>query len=331
MSEQINRDEAKSSNVSEQGSDGREESDILDCVILGAGPAGLTALEYLARFHRRAVALGASGPRPRLLFIERTYNLPGYPEGVPGKVLLNRLRQQAECSGGKVLDDTANHIDGEDGNFQVQLSSGKILRCRKIILAMGVRDRCPDIPHAEKHEGYFLRYCPVCDGYEHTDKTLGIVGSGETVARHALFLQTFSNRIHIFLHGESVETLGDYRDALKENGIMCYEPRITKILEGSREEGETEYSGRGVCLEDGSEIELAVLYGALGCELRLEPIAHLPINRDGDGYVLIDMNCETTLRGIYAAGDITSQINQISVAFGQATIAAVRVHNALDD
>lgn len=304
---------------------------IYDCVIVGAGPAGLTALEYLARFHRRAVALGASGPRPRLQLIDRTYNLPGYPDGVNGRNLLNRLREQAEKSGGEICDQTATRIDGEDGNFRVQLSDGKVLKARKIVLAMGVRDRRPDIPSVEKHEGRFLRYCPVCDGYEHTDKTLGIIGSGGSVARHALFLQTFSNKIHVFLHGQSADSLGKYQEKLTQNGIVWHEPRITKIIEGTREEGETEYSGRGVCLEDGSEIELAVLYGALGCDLRLEPVSHLPLNKDEDGYLITDVNCETSIRGIYAAGDVTSQINQISVAFGQGAIAAVRIHNALDD
>jgi thioredoxin reductase (NADPH) len=84
--------------------------DILDCVIIGAGPAGLTALEYLARFHRRVVALGAKGPQPRLLWIDRTYNLPGYPQGIPGPLMLRRLRDQAEEYGGIVRDETAKEL-----------------------------------------------------------------------------------------------------------------------------------------------------------------------------------------------------------------------------
>jgi thioredoxin reductase (NADPH) len=303
----------------------------LDCVIVGAGPAGLTALEYLARFHRSAIALGANGRKPRLLYIDRTYNLPGYPEGIPGRVLLHRLREQAETMGGTVCDQTAERIEGQDDDFRVLLNDGTMLHARKIILAMGVRDRRPDIPNAEVHEGRFLRYCPVCDGYEHTSKHLGILGSGGSVARHALFLQTFSNRISIFLHGKSAESLGSYHEALAENNIDVHEARVTEILEGSPQEGETDYVGCGVRLEDGSEHELAVLYGALGCDLHLEPVAELGIECDDDGYILVDVNQETNVKGIYAAGDLTSQINQIAVAFGQATIAAVRIHNALDD
>lgn len=312
--------------------------ELLDCAIIGAGPAGLAALEYLGRFHRNAVALGGAGPRPRLLSIDRTYNLPGYPQGVPGLTLLNRLRQQAECMGGTVRPETAKRITGEDGNFTVELSDGTSLRARKIILAMGVCDRHPDIADIEPHIGHFMRYCPVCDGYEHTGKRLGILGSGGTVARHALFLQTFSNDITIFLHGEPRESLGRYEKILQSKGIEVHQPRVAQIIlcdEAARkviaDAADSDYYGCGVCLEDGSAHPLAVLYSALGCDLNLECVRDFALDLDEDGYIRIDVNQRTNLPGLYAAGDLTSQINQISVAFGQATIAAVRIHNELDD
>lgn len=301
-----------------------------DCVVLGAGPAGLTALTYLARFHRRAVALGAAGPRPRLLYIDRTYNLPGYPEGVPGKVLLRRLREQAEEYGGEVWDTVARRVDGEPRGFRITLADGIPLHARTVLLAMGVCDRTPDIPGIERHEGHFVRYCPVCDGYEHTDKRLGILGSGPTVARHALFLRTFSEHIAVLLHGESPDTLGRYAPLLVRQGISVYSSRVVRILEED-DTGTSDYRGAGVGLADGSEHPLAVLYGALGCDVNLGPVCHLDLKLDDEGYIRTDINGETSLPGLYAAGDIVSNINQISVAFGQATVAAVRIHNALDE
>ena len=311
------------------------EPDNYDCIIIGAGPAGLTALEYLARFHRKAVALGWRGPRARLLSIDRTYNLPGYPNGVPGSVLLERLRQQATEMGGEIRDETAVRVDGRDGNFEVQLSDGTTINSRKVILAMGVRDRHPDIPGIEPHIGHFVRYCPVCDGYEHTGKHLGIIGSGPSVARHALFLETFSNRITLFLHGKSADTLGRYRDILHSRGIDIHEPRVAGFLSqcasDAAGDSESNYRGCGICLEDGSQHDLAVLYSALGCDLHRECVEHLELGLDEDGYIKTDGNQQTSLPGMYAAGDVVSQINQISVAFGQAAIAAVAIHNILDD
>lgn len=307
----------------------------LDCIIIGAGPAGLTALEYLARFHRKVVALGADGPSPRLLAIDRSYNVPGFPGGVSGQELLSRLRTQAEANGGTVLDATAEWVEGRLGHFKVQLNDGSWLNARTVILAMGVRDRHPDIPNIRPHIGRFVRYCPVCDGYEHTDKHLGIIGSGGSVARHALFLRTFSRHITIFLDGASKDSLGDYSQILRSNGIEVFEPRVVKILEQAEEPGEDDgqpmYRGCGLCLEDGNEHPLDVLYSALGCDLPLEPVQDFPLDLDEDGYVRVDCHQETNVPGIYAAGDLVSQINQISVAFGQAAIAAVSIQNQLYD
>jgi len=307
---------------------------LFDCVIVGAGPAGLTALEYLARFHRSAIVLGAKGPPPRLLWIDRTYNLPGYPNGVAGAAILARLREQAEEYGGTIRGETAIDIKGQSGNFRVELSDGEVLCARKIILAMGIRDREPDIPGIRRHIGHFMRYCPVCDGYEHTDKQLGIIGSGESVARHALFLRTFSPHITILLHGEEASSLGRYTQKLRNLGIEVREARILNVIEAqdlTEEDPQLEYTGRGVCLEGGEEIALDVLYGALGCNVNLDAALNLGLQLDEDGYVVTDIHQQTSVPGVYAAGDLVSQINQISVAFGQATIAAVRIHNELDD
>lgn len=309
---------------------GARPEDVLDCIIVGAGPAGLTALIYLARFRRKVVALGGGGSRPRLLLIERTYNLPGYPEGVPGPVILRRLREQAEEFGGEALCPTAERIDGADGNFRVLLSEGATLCARKIILAMGIRDREPDITGISDHIGRFLRYCPVCDGYEHTDKSLGILGSGPAVARHSLFLRSFSNCITLFLHGEDPSSLGKYAAILAKKGIAVEESRITRILEEETDGGQG-CRGTGVRLENGTEYPLEALYISLGCHVNLGPVAHLPIKVDEDGFVITDAYQETSVPGIYAAGDLVSQLSQISVAFGQAAVAAVRIHNELDN
>ncbi|MDQ2730900.1 MAG: NAD(P)/FAD-dependent oxidoreductase, partial [Armatimonadota bacterium] len=207
---------------------------------------------------------------------------------------------------------------------------GETLLTRKVILAMGIKDREPDITGISDHVGRFLRYCPVCDGYEHTDKRLGILGSGPAVARHALFLRSFSNCITLFLHGEDPASLEEYATVLAKKHIDVQQSRITRILE-EEIEGEKGCRGTGVRLEDGSEHPLEALYISLGCNVNLGPVAGLPINVDEDGFVITDAYQETSVPGIYAAGDLVSQLSQISVAFGQAAVAAVRIHNELDD
>jgi thioredoxin reductase (NADPH) len=158
----------------------------LDCVILGAGPAGLTALEYLARFHRRVVALGASGRKPRLLFIDRTYNLPGYPEGIPGPVLLHRLREQAESMGGAVCNQIAERIEGENGNFEY--SERRLDAARAQDYSCDGRARSlPRYSQRTAHEGKFPALLPGLRRLRTHGQASGILGSGGSVARHALF------------------------------------------------------------------------------------------------------------------------------------------------
>src|SRR5688500_10928415 len=135
------------------------DDELLDCAILGAGPAGLTALTYLARFHRRVVALdGSRSIRPRLLLIDRSYNLPGYQQSIPGIRLLQNLREKAHEVGGVVRESAAQEVDGSNGHIKVRLDDGSLRRARKLILAMGVRDREPDIPEIAPHIGDFVRY-----------------------------------------------------------------------------------------------------------------------------------------------------------------------------
>jgi thioredoxin reductase (NADPH) len=301
---------------------------LLDCVILGAGPAGLTALTYLTRFHRRVLALGAVRHSSRVHLIDRSHNVPGYRDGISGDELIDHLREQAQKVGGKACEHFAERVQGCDNNFTIHLNTGATLRARKLILCMGVRDRRPDIPDAEKHEGDFLRYCPVCDGYEHTDKRLGLLGSGAAVARHALFLRTFSPHISVFLHGESPESLGDYAAVLARKNVAIHAARVVGFEANDQQ---SVHGACGIFLEDGSSHKLDVLYSALGCNVQLAPVQHIGLKVDDAGYIVTDGAQKTSIPGIYAAGDITSQLNQISIAFGQAAIAAINVHNELDE
>ncbi len=304
-----------------------------DCVILGAGPAGITALIYLSRFKRRVVALGTGAndnkAKPRVLLIDRTYNLPGYPEGISGSTLLENLYRQAKSTGGKIRPLLAQRIDGYNGNFTVLTEDGNSLQARKIILAMGVQDKEPDISGISPYIGDFIRYCPICDGYEHSKKRLGILGSGPAVARHALFLRTFSDRVTVFLHDTNPELLGHHNAILEERGIAVHSSRVARILE-SDDAHESQHRGSGILLVDGSKHSLDVLYSALGCNVNLDPVRHLPLQFDDEGYIVTDLSQATSIAGIYAAGDITSQLNQITIAQGQAAVAAINVHNALD-
>lgn len=169
-------------------------SNVLDCVVVGGGPAGLTAGLYLRRFHRQVRVIDAGAGRIRR--ISRSHNVAGFPDGVGGVQLLDRMKRHLRRVGGHVILDTVSHIDRRaDGLFVIGLAHER-LWARNVLLCTGVRDRLPALPGAEAVEAAdLLRYCPVCDGYEHTGKRIGVIGNSSHGVKETAFLKNFSSDV----------------------------------------------------------------------------------------------------------------------------------------
>ena len=164
-------------------------SKIDDCIIIGAGPAGLTAAIYLARFHLKIRLFDDGSSRAAL--IPRTNNHAGYPDGIPGAELLLLMQRQAERFGAVREEVHVDAIEPGDGGFAVRVGD-RAARARTVLLATGVVNNRPDMPR-DLHDAALakglIRYCPICDGYEVTDKRIGVIGTGEHGMREALFLR----------------------------------------------------------------------------------------------------------------------------------------------
>jgi thioredoxin reductase (NADPH) len=147
-----------------------------DCVVIGAGPAGLTAAIYLARFRRRLVVIDAAESRAE--WIPRSHNHAGFPDGVSGAELLRRMRRQAERYGARIQRGAIDTLVREEDGFMAR-GSGLEISAGTILIATGVVDTPPAIPDARNavRRG-LLRFCPICDGYEVIDKRLAVIGHG---------------------------------------------------------------------------------------------------------------------------------------------------------
>src|SRR5215210_6368902 len=162
--------------------------DKLDCLIIGAGPAGLTAAIYLARF-RLSLRVVDEG-RSRAGWIPCTRNVPGFPDGISGTELLERTRVQAEKYGAALTRGRVTRLDRVEGGFEAEWGEGSAA-ARTVLIATGVKNRRPDMDeelHEEALARGLIRYCPICDGYEVTDKKVGVIGSGANGIAEALFL-----------------------------------------------------------------------------------------------------------------------------------------------
>ena len=295
--------------------------DIFDCLIIGAGPAGLTAALYLARFRRR-IALFDAG-HSRASYIPRTHNFPGWPGGISGDELLERLRQQAGRYGAKPARGLVERLDRRDGAFVAGVDGGEIA-ARRVLLATGVVDKEPDMVNLREAVAHgAIRFCAVCDGHEVIDTRVAVYGPGDVATRHALFMRTFTSDLAV-LQPRGCEAPGEEdRRTLDRAGIRIVPDVVAEIaLTADRRAAARTASGQVHVFD--------TIYPALGSRMRSELAVALGARCTGEGELIVDHHQRTSVPGLYAAGDVVAALNQISVAVGHAAIAATDIHNQLE-
>jgi thioredoxin reductase (NADPH) len=293
----------------------------LDCLVVGGGPAGLTAAIYLARYRRRALVVDAG--HSRAAWIPRARNLAGFPDGIAGAELLRRMASQATGQGAIIERGTVTAVRRRFDGF-VATVNGREVAARTLLLATGVVNRRPaGIEPADHDRGLargLIRYCPVCDGHEAMDQRIAVLGADSHGVAEALFLRTYSDRLTLL--PQRVADLGpDDHARLAAAGIAVEETAVTGWALGE--------AGIAAHLEDGRTLAFDCLYPALGSDHRAELAAMLGAELAGAGCIPTDAHQRTGVPGLYAAGDIVEALDQISVAMGHAAIAATAIHNAL--
>lgn len=291
-----------------------------DCVIIGGGPAGLTGAIYLARFHLNAMVVDAG--HSRASWIPCSHNCPGFPDGINGAELLARMRDQAVRFGAKLQSGTVTRIDREPQGFRVDWGGGAI-GARTVLLATGLTNRRPPMDQA-LHDAAMarglIRYCPVCDGYEVTDRRLGIIGTGSHALAEALFLRSYSEQVTLIApDGPHQLTPAQHEEAARLGIVAMDGPCRSIALAGD---------AIVVGTADGA-IEFDSIYPALGSDIHVELARQAGATLAADGSLPVDAHQRTDIAGLYAAGDVVLGLNQISHAVGEAGVAATTIRNDL--
>ncbi|USU06045.1 NAD(P)/FAD-dependent oxidoreductase [Sphingomonadaceae bacterium OTU29LAMAA1] len=293
-----------------------------DCIIVGAGPAGLTAAIYLARFHL-SIRLFDSGSS-RAAMIPCTHNHAGYPEGIGGKALLGLMLAQAEKYGARREEKRVTAIERDGEDFRIVTDTGSYA-ARTVLLATGVVNHRPNIlpeVHDPALERGMIRYCPICDGYEVTDKRVGVVGTGDHGTREALFLRGYTRDVTL-ISPEAEHLLDDACAAkLDEAGIV----RVQGPCGGWAIKGDL------LALDTArGRMRFHSVYPALGSRIRSHLAVAAGARASDEGCLEVDDHQRTTVPGLFAAGDVVKGLDQISHAMGEAGVAATTIRNLLSE
>ena len=292
----------------------------LDCLIVGAGPAGLTAAIYLARFRRR-IALVDSG-HSRASYIPRTRNYPGFPDGISGEELLERLRAQARRYGVEATRGTVEGLERRDGHFAAR-AGDRELRARRVLIATGIVDNEPEMARLrEAIAAGCIRLCPVCDGHEVIDRKVAVYGPVRSTVGHAIFMRAFSEDVTLLVPRADEPAGAGERERLEGAGVRFVPSAVCEVsMDDDRK--------AVVRFDDGAELRFDTLYPSLGARIRSELAVALGAQCTDEGEIRVDSHQQTTVQGLYAAGDVVSALNQLSVAVGHAAVAATAIHNSL--
>jgi thioredoxin reductase len=290
------------------------DEDLWDAVVVGGGPAGLAAATWLARYRRRTVLLDAG--RGRNLPVEQSH---GYltRDGAPPAELLRAAKEDLgryECVDLRTAEVDA--VEGAEGDFTVRCTDGATVRAQRVVLCTGVIDAFPDIGGFHEHYGASVFHCPSCDGYEAQGLDVVVLGWSVHVAGFALELLDWAASVTIVTDGRRFEGDENHHDALARNGVELIEGEAVEFV-GRR--GEL----RGVRLRSGTEIPCSLAFFSIGHTPRAELADALGCERSDDGYVAVDHHGETSVPGVFAAGDLVPGFQLIQVAAAKGTTAGV--------
>ncbi|MBX3595424.1 NAD(P)/FAD-dependent oxidoreductase [Sphingomonas sp.] len=294
-----------------------------DCIIVGAGPAGLTAAIYLARYHLSIRLFDCGSSRAAL--IPRTHNHAGYPEGIAGVELLRRMLAQAETYGAVREPAKVTRIEPVPGGFIVHAGARRF-QARSVLLATGVinhrPERLDDALHDRALAGGLIRYCPVCDGYEVTDRRVGVIGTGDHGMREALFLRGFTRDVTLIAPDVEHRLDAACARALDDAGIGRVDgPCGNYAIEDDRIAFDTA----------GGRMSFDSVYPALGSRIRSDLAVAAGAKATGEGCLEVDAHQRTSIPGLFAAGDVVLGLDQISNAMGQAGVASTAIRNLLSE
>jgi len=291
-------------------------------IILGAGPAGLTAGIYTSRAKIQTIAIEQFFPGGKILNTEKIENYPGFPTGISGEALAKNMKEQFEKLGGEIIAGEVEEVILENKEKIVKLKNGKYLESRVLIIATGSSKKKIGVEGEEEFVGKGVSYCALCDGAFFKDKTVAIIGGGFSAFEETIYLTKFACRCYLIHRREKLripESL--QKEFLSHPKIVSFLPFVLEKIEGK--EKVEKIILRNTNTGEKKEIFVDGVFISIGEKPNSDFLIG-KVDMDKDGYIITNEKMETSISGVFACGDVRKKdVYQIITACSDGAIAGI--------
>ncbi len=292
-----------------------------DVAIVGAGPAGLSAGLYAARAKLSTVIIEKMYPGGQAAITYRIENYPGFSDGIGGIELTDAMKSQAEKFDAKFLNGCVEKIEKEDGTFRVFMN-GESITAKTVILASGAQPKKIGVKGEQEFTGKGVSYCATCDGAFYFDRSVAVVGGGDTAIEEALFLTRFASKIYVIHRRDQLRATKILQErAFQNDKISFVWDSVVNEIRG--EDAVKEVIVKNVKTGSLNSIPVDGIFVAIGQSPATNFVKNL-VALDEQGYIITNDKMMTDVRGIFAAGDVRQKpLRQVITAAADGAIAAV--------
>jgi thioredoxin reductase (NADPH) len=300
-----------------------------DIVIVGGGPGGITAGLYGARANRKVVMIEKYMPGGQIANTEEVEDYPGF-DRISGAELAMKMSEHAQKFGLEVVSDEVLEVYTDGADRMVSTASSDLYRARAVILATGGSPNKLNVPGEEEFSGKGVSYCAICDGAFFKDEIIAVVGGGDAAVEEAIFLTKFGSKVIVIHRRDKLRAQKIIQErAFKNPKIEFIWDSVVEAVNG--DDRVRSLTVKNVKTGEKSSLEVGAVFVFIGF-VPNSNIVREPLKKDEGGYIITDSRMETSVKGIYACGDVRSQlVRQITNAVGDGTTAAIAAEKYMEE